>query len=114
MTKDEMVYAFMACDSFNDAMKNQILLDEEKGPWGKLSVEECCVGALENMKKILGTSDPLLRISAAVHAAMYCFFLVDNEAEGILAEQEKDPSYPPGFVDSFGRMMADLFDGECK
>ena len=98
MTKDELVYALTACDVFGEAMKHQVMLYEDKGPWDKETVPECVVGALQNLKKVLSANDPLELINAATHAAMYCFFIVDNEAEKIMDEQVDDNPMP-GFAD---------------
>ena len=93
MTKDEMVYALGSVDAFCDVMKQEVMLYEDKGLWNRLTMEKCVLGALENLKEILDTDNPIERIRSATHAAMYCFFLLDNEAEKILDEEDEQVSF---------------------
>ena len=89
MTKDEMIYALGSVDVFYKVMKQEVMLYEDKGLWNRLTMEKCVFGALENLKEILYTDNSIDRIRSATHAAMYCFFLLDNEAEKILDEDEE-------------------------
>ena len=105
MTKDEIVYALEAVDTFCAVMKKEVLLHEEKGPWSSESTASNVAGVLKNITEVLDADSPLTSIAAATHAAMYCFFIVDNEAEKMMKFNDMENNLP-GFAELLKGILA--------
>ena len=110
MNKEEMVYAMDAVDQFAVAMKMEIRNNEHKGPWAGMETEDLVLGALKNLLQVINAEEELSRVDAATHAAMYCFFIADNEAEAVMDSMRKDAD-----LEEFGRFLRDALENvECE